>query len=290
MNVSEIAILNYPNSLRRRVKFFLRVMLYGKKCLTKIENVFNHPKLHRIIIDNPGQYTKIFRPYLYKGLRMQGRILAINNHHDFIKKQWDTKLIYSVYQKKCFPLAEIKFDQGSSFSILLEPTGKTRYESEGEVLISLFSKEKIISACFNFTRNKKGEAGIFVSSMQGSSNKEFTDLNTVIKDFTKKTGGMRPHMFLLYALTVIISIYDLKIFLAIKTDAHLKSKRIKANVDSFWSDFGGEIANKFSYALPLTYQRKPIEEVKTNKRAMYRQRYQILDSVEQQIRSALNNQ
>lgn len=123
--------------------------------------------------------------------------------------------------------------------------------------------------------------------MQGSSNKDFTELNTVIKEFTKKTGGMRPHMFLLYALTVIISIYDLKNFLAIKTDAHLKSKRIKANGDSFWVDFGGEIANKVAYTLPLTYQRKSIESVKTNKRAMYRKRYQILDSVEQQIRSAL---
>lgn len=288
MNVSEIAVLNYPNSLRRRIKFFLRVLLYGKQCLKKIEAAFNHPKLNRIIVENPSQYTKIFRPYLHRGLKINERIASIHNHHVFIKKEWSATLINAVYHEKRMPLAEIFFDEKSHFYIVLEPCGGTRYENEGEILISLFCHEKIISICFNFSINENGERGIFISSMQGSSNKHFSELNNIIKDFTKKTGGMRPHMFLIFALTIIASQYDLKEILALKTNSHIKRKRIKANMDAFWADFGGKSINETVYSLPITYERKSIESVRTNKRSMYKYRYQVLDNVEQQIRQALS--
>jgi len=288
MNVSQIATLNYPHSFRRRIKFFLRVFLYGKKCLAKIEAIFNHPKLKRIIIENPSQYTKIFRPYLYRGLKINDRILSIKNHHEFIKQHWNAKLINAVYLEKRMPLAEITFDEQSRFYIVLEPSGGTQYENEGEVLISLYCHEKIISICFNFTIDENGDSGIFISSMQGSSNKNFSSLNNVIKDFTKKTGGMRPQMFLIFVLTEIASFYNLKSILALKMNWHLKRKRIKANMDAFWADFGGKPANKTVYSLPLVYERKPIESVRTNKRSMYKRRYEVLDNAEQQLRAALS--
>ena len=287
LNISEIAALNYPNSIRRRIKFFLRVLLYGKKPLAKIERIFNHPKLNRIITENPSQYTKIFRPYLRNGLTIDDRVLSIRNHHEFIKQHWNTKLINAVYFDKWMPLAEIAFDEQSHFYIRLQQCGGTQYESESEILVSLFSHQKIMSACFNFTIDENGKCGIFISSMQGSSKKDFPELNDVIKDFTKKTGGMRPQAFLIFALTVIASSYDLKKILALKTDSHLKRKRIKANLDSFWSDFGGELINKTTYSIPLAYERKLIEDVRSNKRSMYKHRYKVLDDVEQQIRSAL---
>lgn len=287
MNVSQIATLNYPNSIRRRIKFFLRVLLYGKKCLAKIEAIFNHPKLNRIIIENPSQYTKIFRPYLYRGLKINDRILSIKNHHEFIKQRWNTTLINAVYHEKRMPLAKITFDEQSHFYIVLEPCGGTQYENESEVLISLYCHEKIISICFNFTMDENGDDGIFISSMQGSSNKNFPELKNMIKEFTKKTGGMRPQMFLIFALTVIASFYNLKKILALKTNLHLKRKRIKANPDAFWADFGGKPANKTVYSIPLIYERKSIESVRTNKRSMYKHRYHLLDNVEQQLRLAL---
>ncbi|MCX7120700.1 MAG: DUF535 family protein [Gammaproteobacteria bacterium] len=287
MNVSKIAALNYPNSARRRIKFFLRVLLNGKKCLQKIEDIFSHPKLNQIIIDNPSQYTKIFFPYLYRGLKINDRISSIRNHYQFIRKYWNKKLTNAVYHKKQMHLAEISFDQDARFYIALEQTGGTRYENESEILISLFAQEKIISVGFNFTVNENGDSGIFISTMQGSSRKDFHELNHIIKDFTKKTGGMRPQMFLIFALTVIASSYNLKEILALKMNSHIKRKRIKANMDAFWDDFGGKPANENFYAMPLTYERKLIEDVKTNKRAMYKHRYKVLDNVEQQIRLAL---
>lgn len=289
MNVSEIAALNYPNSIRRRIKFFLRVLLYGKKPLSKIESIFNHPKLNRIIIENPSQYTKIFRPYLHHGLTINDRVSSIKNHHDFIKKHWNKKLINAVYCDKWMPLAEVAFDEQSHFFVGLQQCGGTQYENESEILVGLFGSKKIMSLCFNFTVDKNGEAGIFISSLQGSNKKEFPGLNEAIKNFTKKTGGMRPHAFLIFVLTVIASVYDLKKIQALRQDSHIKRKRIKTNFDAVWLDFGGELINNTTYFIPLNYERKSIEDIKANKRSMYKNRYKILNDVEQQIKVALQN-
>ena len=62
---------------------------------------------------------------------------------------------------------------------------------------------------------------------------------------------------------------------------------IKANMDAFWADFGGKPANKTVYSIPLIYERKSIESIRTNKRSMYKHRYQVLDNIEQQLRLAL---
>lgn len=287
MNISQIAILNYPDLPRRRIKFFLRVLLNGKKPIAKIERTFNHPKLKRILHDNPSQYTKIYHPYLYRGLKINDRVLSVNNHYEFIKKQWHQKIIDAVYSESGFLLAEMIFDK-QVFSIVLQKCSGTRYESESEIIINLISEqEKIMGICFNFTIEQNNDAGIFISSMQGSSDHHSLN-HQIIKEFTKKTGGMRPQSFLLYALTVIASVYQLKDIHALKTNSHLKRKRIKTNYDTFWNDFGGESINETVYSIPLIYERKPIEDIKTNKRSMYKRRYDLLDEVGQQIQNALS--
>lgn len=288
MNLSQIALLNYPTLPRRRIKFLLRVLWNGRKPIANTARTFNHPKLKRILDENPSQYTKIYHPYLYHGLNINDRVLSIHHHYEFIKKQWGTKLINSVYSENGLHLAKMVFDE-RVFSVVLQKCSGTRYESESEIIINLFSEqEKIMGICFNFTIDEQNDAGIFISSMQGSSDHHSSEHNQIIKEFTKKAGGMRPHAFLIYALTVIASAYQLKRIHALKTNSHLKRKRIKTNYDGFWADFGGESISETVYSIPLTYERKPIESIKSNKRSMYKNRYHLLDEVEKQIRYTLD--
>ncbi|OGT32609.1 MAG: hypothetical protein A3C44_04425 [Gammaproteobacteria bacterium RIFCSPHIGHO2_02_FULL_39_13] len=286
MNVFEIAALNYPGSIRKRIKFFFRVMLYGQQCVTKISGIFNDPRLKQIILKNPSHYTKIFRPYLHKGLRINDRVLSINNHYEFVKKYWNAKLMHAVYHEKWMRLADISFDKESQFHIVMQQSSK-QYENEGELIIGIFNHHKIISVCFNFTKNKNGDRGIYISSAQGSSKKDFPETKDTIKYFTKNMGGMRPQALLIFVLTVIASTYRLKNILAVKTASHIKCKRIKTNLDVLWADMGGTPLDKISYSLPIHYQRKSIDNIKTNKRAMYKRRYAMLDQVENQIRCSL---
>ncbi len=61
-----------------------------------------------------------------------------------------------------------------------------------------------------------------------------------------------------------------------------------AELDPLWEDIGGVITedSRF-YKIPLEEYRKPIEEIKSQKRSQYRKRYGLLDSYEVQIRDNL---
>ena len=61
-----------------------------------------------------------------------------------------------------------------------------------------------------------------------------------------------------------------------------------AELDSLWQESGGEFSQdpRF-YKIPLEEYRKPIEEIKSQKRSQYRKRYELLDGYQEQIRGNL---
>lgn len=65
-----------------------------------------------------------------------------------------------------------------------------------------------------------------------------------------------------------------------------KEGKLLADYDSFWLSLGGERRENGHFALPLTLPRKPMEEIASKKRAEYRRRYEMLDSLIQQMTQA----
>ncbi|BFT80594.1 hypothetical protein GVv1_13860 [Enterobacter pseudoroggenkampii] len=59
-----------------------------------------------------------------------------------------------------------------------------------------------------------------------------------------------------------------------------------ADYDSFWISIGGEKQDNGNFMLPLVMPRKPMEEIASKKRSEYRRRYELLDSLIQQVKQA----
>jgi len=61
-----------------------------------------------------------------------------------------------------------------------------------------------------------------------------------------------------------------------------------AELDPLWEDIGGSVTQdpRF-FKIPLEEYRKPIEEIKSQKRSQYRKRYELLDGYQEQIRGNL---
>lgn len=61
-----------------------------------------------------------------------------------------------------------------------------------------------------------------------------------------------------------------------------------AELDSLWQESGGELSQdpRF-YKIPLEEYRKPIEEIKSQKRSQYRKRYELLDQYMVQVHENL---
>lgn len=55
----------------------------------------------------------------------------------------------------------------------------------------------------------------------------------------------------------------------------------------FWLSIGAESTAEGYFRLPMTIARKSLEEIASKKRAEYRRRYQLLDTLESSARVAL---
>ncbi|MEI6827901.1 MAG: DUF535 family protein [Desulfuromonadales bacterium] len=62
---------------------------------------------------------------------------------------------------------------------------------------------------------------------------------------------------------------------------------LKTNYDTLWNCVGGFSTQDGWFQIPLVSQRRSSEEIKTNKRSMYRRRYELMDELSRQIRYAL---
>lgn len=61
------------------------------------------------------------------------------------------------------------------------------------------------------------------------------------------------------------------------------SKRLIFNYDEFWQENNGILNAKGYWQLPLSIERKPLEEIQSKKRSMYRKRYEMLDQLEAEL-------
>ena len=61
-----------------------------------------------------------------------------------------------------------------------------------------------------------------------------------------------------------------------------------AELDPLWQESGGELSQdpRF-YIIPLEEYRKPIEEIKSQKRSQYRKRYDLLDQYAEEVKANL---
>ena len=65
------------------------------------------------------------------------------------------------------------------------------------------------------------------------------------------------------------------------------SETLSADYNEIWADRGGIRTNAMFYRLDPYRKQRPLAEIRANKRAMYRRRYQMLNSLNEQLNKNL---
>lgn len=292
MELIQIAKKIYPNSLRKRVRFIFKAMRYGTVYIDQVDEMFSDTSLREIIDANPKQYEKIFRPYIYATMGMDEKIECLREHYKFTKASWSREFIRRVYVERYFELSKMKpsaeHEGFVTFFISREPT----FANEGEIFIGLKDKNDalIFSMNFNFSY-RDGEVGIIIACMKGHA---ADDAKDSVRDITKEMHGLRPHHALLFVIQKIGEFYGAKSIKAIATESHVynasgEGKRIKTDYNGFWEEAGGARLDSNFYSLPAVEERKSMDDIKSNKRSMYRKRFEMMDEIALQIKATLAN-
>jgi len=138
----------------------------------------------------------------------------------------------------------------------------------------------------------EGKSTLFIGGLQGAKAHVPHEL---IQGATKACHGLFPKRLLVEAVMTLGTTFPVEQIFAVSNATHIyrswryrkkKEGKLLADYDSFWLSLGGQRQESGHFALPLTMPRKPMEEIASKKRAEYRRRYGLLDSLIQQMTQA----
>lgn len=270
-----------------RVKYLFRSLAWPVDTWKMVTTIVREPVMREIL---PVQHTlpsKIHRPYLYSGMSMAARTHAIISHYQYVKQLSSQRLRQAMLTPQGVELMKFSGKSGEAFTVTLACTG--RCEREGEVNL-LFRRNSVQLAMVTFAVTViNGEKVAIVGGIQGAHRDTPHEL---IREATKSCYGLFPKRILMEALTLICAATDIKKLEAVSDNGHIfrslryrlkKRSLFHASYNEFWETLNAQPLSDKLYLLPLSFARKPLEEIASKKRSEYRKRYDLLDLMREQF-------
>ena len=284
----------------RRVVLHTARSLGRRQHMKRLENYFANYKpdpelLHRQI----GLYELMTRIFFYKDSTATERLDGIINHFNYIQNIFTDEAIQSMYSidkdNLLDDVSRIKRGIVVWKSKELDMKAQLYYgagqRKEGLLTLLLtLENQGVYHANFRFGKGFNGEPAMWIGTVQG-----YKDGLDNAKTVTKKMFGYRPKNFIMFLLRHIAVICKVESIYAVSDEGfyantHLvRGHRAKvAELNPLWEESGGVVcSDKRFFKIPLEEYRKPIEEIKSQKRSQYRKRYDLLDQYQEEVHENL---
>ena len=260
--------LAWQNPAYRR-KFMLRSLATPVSTSRLLTNLAKQPRLMQMLQVQPGLPCRLHRPWLTVKMDRQHALESLNWHYQAMSRQLPATLL------------------------------KGYLSTQGTTLLTLTGKDEqqfTVRLCADAFLDKEGEATLTFCDVQ---NTVLAELTFTLCQFEGKStlfiGGLFPKPLLVEAAMTFGAAFPVVQIVAVSNATHIyrswryrkkKEGKLLADYDGFWSSLGGEKQESGHFMLPLAMPRKPVEEIASKKRAEYRRRYALLDSLIQQVKQA----
>ncbi|MHC8367360.1 DUF535 family protein [Pseudomonas sp. ZT5P21] len=280
-------------ALKNKLKF---LALVGKNWsvlnvfLRRMSNTLGQSGVEKLGGDSVGV---VHWPYISSHWTAEERLDVLASHYEVITKNCPPLLLFGRSER--LVLSDLSaFSAGCSL-VLDRPIWFMR---EGELVLNLFQGDlRIASLAFTLSRTDT-ELCIFIGAVQGIHKGVESDLSlTIYRDLTKDFEGLRPRSFLIEVMKYIAANIGVKKIYAVGDGCRHhrhpyfgaeKSQELAANYDVIWLEHGATPSERADFFdIPMSPSRKPLESIAAKKRAMYRRRYELLESTFNKIDSVL---
>jgi len=173
--------------------------------------------------------------------------------------------------------------------IVLSLNGVSFHEGLWQVALIGVDGTRLYSIGFGFTADDT----LLMGNVQGPSI-DVDDGQERIRDATHAAHGMRPAHLLVHVLRLLSAQWKVRRLRGIDPQHHVKGRwnlresRLKFDYRGFWEEHGATRGGAGSedggnWSLPLETAVRPLEEVAAKRRAMYRRRYAMFETLQQAI-------
>jgi uncharacterized protein VirK/YbjX len=245
--------------------------------------------LGKAIKARPEIVGAVIWPYQCSAWVLRTRLSRIRAHYDAVEAAGGLLDLPENASLTLLDLATIK--QGLRVAID-QPHWLMR---EGPLAINLFIVEtRIYSLAFSLLQEANGQLVAVVGGIQGRGH-DLEGARDEYRRLTKAGHGMRPRDLLVEVFGMFCAWMGVTEIMAVanefRHDRHryfgTRSKTFSTDYNEIWADRGGVRTNAMFYRLDPYGKHKDLAEIRVNKRAMYRRRYQMLNSLNEQLRNNL---
>ena len=244
----------------------------------------NNPLLKEEHLQYPEIREFVVRPYVNRHWSMRDRLDAIENHYRLVHGYVP---FLNLANEKSVEVTQFDFAEGKLRIVIDRPKWLRR---EGELGVSFFYGIDRIYTAMLLLAGTPDDLQLIVGNLQGDGR----DRQAIYKEFTKAMQGMRPRDFLIHVVKILGQELGCKEILGISDDAHRSShwltraKKV-STYDEIWHEHGGVKDEKSGFfRIPAHIVKRSGEEIPSNKRGLYRRRYQLLDDLQLTIRALVN--
>ncbi|NCH56729.1 VirK/YbjX family protein [Cronobacter muytjensii] len=284
--------LAWQNPAYRR-KFMLRSLVTPFATRRWLAVLAQQPMLDALLHAQPGLPCRLHRPWLSVNVSRQQALAALEYHYQHIARLLPSALMHGHLTRPGVTLALLTGKNDAQYRLDLAAVADL--DKEGETTVIFRDAAGVVLAEMTFTLCEvDGKSTLFIGGLQGA--KAWVE-HDKIQLATKACHGLFPKRLLLEAVCLLARHFAVSQILAVSNDTHIyrswryakkKKDKLHADYDSFWASLAGEKDAQGLYHMPLHIARKSLEEIASKKRAEYRRRYELLDSMTAQIAAWFN--
>lgn len=226
----------------------------------------------------------LFRPYLCRHWSRSERMQALTQHYRHLAAHPQFTRVSHGEQVE---LVRVSLGDTPLRIVCERPRWITM---EGELGVSLFvGDQRMYTVMFLLGGETQRERNLMIGCIVGRSASQARD---DIRDLTRLLHGCRPRDFILDVTRMLAAALGCQALLGISDEAHRSTHWLSATLkyvryDTIWQDHGGVLEDSGFYRMPLAVRQRAPEEIPSRKRAEYRRRYQLIDTIGAEIRQAL---
>ncbi|EOB9999666.1 VirK/YbjX family protein [Cronobacter sakazakii] len=284
--------LAWENPAYRR-KFMLRSLATPFATRRWLSVLARQPMLDALLHAQPGLPCRLHRPWLSVNVSRKAALAALEYHYQHIERLLPDTLMQGHLTRQGSTLATLSGKNDAQYRLDLAAIADL--DKEGETTVIFRDANGVVLAEMTFTLCEvDGQSALFIGGLQGA--KAWVE-HDQIQLATKACHGLFPKRLLLEAVCLLAQHFGVSQIIAVSNETHIyrswryakkKKDKLHADYDSFWESLGGEKDARGFYHMPLQITRKSLEEIASKKRAEYRRRYELLESMTAQIAARLN--
>lgn len=277
------------NSQQFRLKFALRSAVFPLTTFNYLHQLARLSFLPQLLNSQGLLPAKPHRPYLRAGFSVAQRAQAILDHYQLMDKLANNQLRQLLLSPSGNLLARFSGKNEEQFALYC---CSGHYDREGEITLLLNYQDMTLASLSFSIIQEQQQRTLLIGGLQGPRKHISSD---VIRDATKAAHGVFPKRLLMEAVFILAAQCGVQAITAVGDTTHVfrslryrhsKGDKFFASYSEFWLSLGGEMRGDELFTLPLSMARKDLEEIASKKRAEYRRRYALLDTLAQQVLQA----